>query len=293
MSFGSTELILTDKGKVYHLNVSEEDLSNHIILVGDQNRVEQISRFFSKIDFTTQHREFVTHTGWFQGKRITVMSTGIGTDNIDITVNELDAAVNINPQTRELRPSLRKLYLYRLGTSGSIQPDVNVDNLVVSTHGIGMDGLLNFYRDKHNVCEQELELAFRQHMDWPDFLPYPYIVPASSFLLSHFSKDNFVHGMTVTAPGFYAPQGRNIRLKALRDNWNEQLAGFTSDKNRIVNFEMETSALYGLGKMLGHECITICVIIGNRPKKEFTSDYHRSVKKLIEKSLNVISQIEN
>lgn len=284
MRFAETELILTEDKRVYHINLKAEDVADTVIVVGDQGRVAQISSFFSKIDFKTEHREFVTHTGLYNGKRITVLSTGIGTDNIDIVMNELDAAVNINPETRELNPKLRSLNIIRFGTSGALQGDIPVNGIVVSSHGIGLDGLLNFYEGWKNVNETPISEAFMKHVNWQPNLPYPYCVKGSEALLEKFKSGNHV-GITATAPGFYGPQGREIRLKASSKNLNDLLTSFDHNGLKITNFEMETSALYGLGKMLGHNCLTACVIIANRVRKEFTSDYKKSVELLIENSL--------
>ncbi|MGZ3921995.1 MAG: nucleoside phosphorylase, partial [Bacteroidia bacterium] len=272
MKFPETELILTNENRVYHLNLKAEDIADDIIVVGDQYRVPQISSYFDKIDFKTEHREFVTHTGTFNGKRITVLSTGIGTDNIDIVLNELDAAVNINPIKRELNPTLRSLNIVRLGTSGALQGDIPVNGLVVSSHGLGLDGLLNFYQDWKTINEDHISEEFIKHTNWLKNLPYPYCVKGSETLIKKFAEGNHV-GITATAPGFYGPQGREIRLKASTVNLNELLTSFMFNQHRITNFEMETSALYGLGKLLGHNCLTVCVIIANRVRKEFTSDY--------------------
>ncbi len=288
MKFPETELILTKDHRVYHLNLKNEDIADDVIVVGDQNRVAEISKLFSKIDFKTQHREFITHTGVYNGKRITVLSTGIGTDNIDIVMNELDAAVNINPLKRELNPVLRKLNIVRLGTSGAIQPNIAVNNVVVSSHGLGLDGLLNFYDNWKNFNENEISEAFMKHTSWGGGLPYPYCIKASEKLLGKFltlTDKSFHTGITATAPGFYGPQGRQIRLRSSHPELNELLTNFDHNGLRIANFEMETSALYGLGAMLGHHCLTACVIIANRIRKEFTSDYQKSVELLIEKSL--------
>ncbi|MCX8081320.1 MAG: nucleoside phosphorylase [Bacteroidia bacterium] len=291
MPFADTELILSPEGRVYHINLLAEDIADDVILVGDPNRVKQISKHFSKIEFQTEHREFITHTGFYKNKRITVISTGIGTDNIDIVVNELDAAVNINPSTRELNSAVRKLRLYRLGTSGSLQPDIPVDSFVASTHGIGTDGLLNFYNNSSHYTNTELEKAFIEHMQWKQPLPYPYIVAGSEKLLKVFSGPDIHKGITITAPGFYAPQGRSLRLSPQISDYNERLSSFRFNGHRITNFEMETSALYGLGAMLGHECLTVCVIIGSRFTKEFSKDYKKSVEELIAFSLDRISAI--
>ncbi len=284
MRFAETELILTEDKRVYHINLKAEDIADTVIVVGDQGRVAQISSFFSKIDFKTEHREFVTHTGWFNGKRITVLSTGIGTDNIDIVMNELDAAVNINPETRELNPHLKNLNIIRFGTSGALQQEIPVNGIVVSSHGIGLDGLLNFYEGWEKACENDISNAFIKHTGWLPNLPYPYCVKGSENLMNKFKNGNHI-GITATAPGFYGPQGREIRLKASTKNLNDLLTSFSYEGHKITNFEMETSALYGLGKMLGHNCLTACVIIANRVRKEFTKDYKKSVELLIENSL--------
>lgn len=282
--FPETELILTKENRVYHINLKAEDIADDVIVVGDQHRVTQISKLFSKIEFKTEHREFVTHTGVFNGKRITVLSTGIGTDNIDIVMNELDAAVNINLETRELNPVHRSLNIIRLGTSGALQADIPVNGIVVSSHGLGLDGLLNFYDNWESVCDNTISDAFIKHTGWTPNLPYPYCAKASDKLISKFKEGTHI-GITATAPGFYGPQGRQIRLKAAMPNLNELLTDFRLGENRITNFEMETSALYGLGKLLNHQCLTACVIIANRVRKEFTSDYTKSVEILIQESL--------
>ena len=282
--FPETELILTKENRVYHINLKAEDIADDVIVVGDQHRVAQISKLFSKIEFKTEHREFVTHTGIFNGKRITVLSTGIGTDNIDIVMNELDAAVNINLETRELNPTHRSLNIIRLGTSGALQADIPVNGIVVSSHGLGLDGLLNFYDNWQSINENDISESFMKHTNWLPNLPYPYCVKASDKLISKF-KDGTHIGITATAPGFYGPQGRQIRLKAAMPTLNEFLTDFKLGEHRITNFEMETSALYGLGKLLNHQCLTACVIIANRVRKEFTSDYTKSVEILITESL--------
>ena len=284
MRFPETELILTNENRVYHLNLKADDIADDVILVGDQNRVAQISKHFSKIDFKTEHREFITHTGIFNNKRITVLSTGIGTDNIDIVLNELDAAVNINPEKRELNSKLRSLNIIRLGTSGALQQHIPVNDIVVSSHGLGLDGLLNFYEKWKNINENEISEAFIKHTSWLKNLPYPYCVKASEKLLQKFKNDTHI-GITATAPGFYGPQGRQIRLNVAMPDLNDLLTNFRFNDLLITNFEMETSALYGLGKLLGHNCLTICVIIANRVRKEFTKDYQKSVELLIENSL--------
>jgi uridine phosphorylase len=284
MQFPETELIITDKNNVYHLDINEEHIADDILLVGDQGRVEQISKMFSKVECKIQHREFVTHTGMFNGKRISVISTGIGTDNIDIVINELDAAVNIDLKTRTLKEKMRSLNIIRLGTSGALQADIPVNSLVVSQYGLGLDGLLNYYADYKSINEDFISDSFMKHTGWTANLPYPYCVKADDTLFKKFAEGNPT-GITATAPGFYGPQGRQLRLKAAKPNLNELLTEFNANGIRITNFEMETSALYGLGKLLNHKCLTVCVIIANRVIKQFTSDYKKSVEHLITNSL--------
>jgi uridine phosphorylase len=280
--FPETELILTSDHRVYHINLKGEDIADDV--VGDQHRVAQISAHFSKIEFKTEHREFVTHTGIYNGKRVTVLSTGIGPDNIDIVMNELDAAVNINLETRELNPTHRSLNIIRLGTSGALQADIPVNGIVVSSHGLGLDGLLNFYDNWQSINEDEISNSFIKHTGWLPNLPFPYCVKASNQLIQRFKEGTHI-GITATAPGFYGPQGRQIRLKAAMPDLNDLLTNYKLGEHRITNFEMETSALYGLGKLLNHQCLTACVIIANRVRKEFTSDYKKSVEILIQESL--------
>ena len=282
--FPETELIVTDKKTVYHIDLSPEQIADDVIVVGDQGRVEKISAFFSKIECKVAHREFVTHTGIFNGKRITVLSTGIGTDNIDIVINELDAAVNIDLDKRTEKEHKRSLNIIRLGTSGALQDYIPVNSLVVSKFGLGLDGLLNYYDEFRLKNENDISSAFMKHMNWPDNLCYPYCYSSNERLFNLFAEGNH-SGITATAPGFYGPQGRRLRLKPFMSDLNEKLTAFDFNGNKITNFEMETSALYGLGKMLGHNCLTVCVIIANRVRKEFTNDYASSVNHLIQASL--------
>ncbi|HEY1039797.1 MAG TPA: nucleoside phosphorylase [Bacteroidia bacterium] len=282
--FPETELIVTDKKTVYHIDLAPDQIADDIIVVGDQGRVQKISKYFSKIEHKAEHREFVTHTGLFNGKRVTVLSTGIGTDNIDIVVNELDAAVNIDLEKRVLKEKMRSLNIIRLGTSGALQAEIPVNGLVVSQYGLGLDGLLNFYEGYEKLNENHISEAFMKHMDWTGNLPYPYCYKADETLFNKFKEGNH-SGITATAPGFYGPQGRTLRLNPFKPDLNEKLTAFDLNGLKVTNFEMETSALYGLGKMLGHNCLTVCVIIANRVRKEFTTDYHKSVEGLIEKAL--------
>ena len=288
--FEESELILTHQNRLYHIHLNNDEIADTVIIVGDQNRVKEISRFFSKIEIQSEHREFVAHTGYFNNKRITALSTGIGTDNIDIVVTELDAAVNIDPISRKVRDNKRQLNIIRLGTSGALQPYIKVDDIVISTHGIGLDGLLNFYDTNESIFHHDISKAFIAHTGWRNTLPYPYCVSGSEHLIQLFKELPNTHfGITATAPGFYGPQGRQLRLKAAIPDLNEKLTSFDFKGLKITNFEMETSALYGLGKALGHHCITACVIIANRIIKQFTKNYQKSVEKLIINSLEKLT----
>lgn len=280
-SIAETELILNPNGSVYHLQLLPENIAENIIIVGDQGRVETVSSFFDTIDFKIQNREFVTHTGTYKGKRIMVLSSGIGTDNIDILINELDAAVNIDLKTRTIKKEHTSLNIVRIGTSGALQQDIPVDHFVVSTHGLGFDGLLNYYLDLPKVNDNEISEAFIKQTNWDKNLPYPYAVKGSETLINKIGFD-LIKGITATAPGFYGPQGRKLRLTPWVADFNQQLTDFKHKENRITNFEMETSALYGLGALLGHQTCTVCAIIANRVAKQYSKNYHVAVEKLIQ-----------
>ena len=273
-----TELILTAERKVYHLNIVGNEIADTIIIVGDMARVKQVSKHFSKIDFEIENREFLTHTGEYGGKRISVLSTGIGTDNIDIVLNELDAVKNIDLNTRTIKEHKKSLNIIRLGTSGALQKDIEVDSFLMATHGLGFDGLAHFYKSE-NIIDEKMSSAFSAHSNWPNNLASPYIVKASEKLLAKFA--GFTSGITATAPGFYAPQGRELRIRPAIDNLHEKMNTFGFEGNRITNFEMETSALYFLGKALGHNTLTICAIIGNRISETQSKDYKKTVDRLI------------
>ena len=274
-----TELILTPENKIYHLNLSKDEIANDIILVGDPDRVSVISNKFESIEHKIQNREFVTHTGILNGKRISVIATGIGPDNIDIVVNELDALVNIDFKTRTINKKKKTLNLIRLGTSGALQKDIEVDSFLVSSFGLGLDNIAHFY-ESEEIIEQDMSSKYKQHANWPENLSNPYIVKASDNLLSLFP--DVKKGITATAPGFYGPQGRTLRLNPYISNLHEKMESFNYKKNRITNFEMETSALYYLGKSLGHNTLTICAIIANRLTKEYSKDYKKTVEKMID-----------
>ena len=275
-----TELILNPDGSVYHLRLLPENIAENIIIVGDQGRVETVSAFFDTIDHKVQNREFVTHTGTFGGKKVMVLSSGIGTDNIDILVNELDAAVNIDLKTRTIKKEHTQLNIERIGTSGALQADIPVDSFVVSSYGLGFDGLLNYYLDLPKVNDNAVSEAFIKQTNWNKNLPYPYAVKGSDALIQKIGFD-LTKGITATAPGFYGPQGRKLRLPPWVEDFNQQLTDFKFGEHRITNFEMETSALYGLGGLLGHQTCTVCAIIANRVAKQYSKNYHLAIEQLI------------
>ena len=283
-----SELIINARGDIYHIDLRPEELAHNIIIVGDPDRVGMVSKYFDNIEVKRQHREFVSHTGMLGNKRITCTSTGIGPDNIDIVLNEFDALVNIDFETRTIKKDLTTLNIMRIGTSGSLQADVPVDSYVAGTHGLGLDNLLNYYRLEHNEQEKELLQSFVTQTQLHSQICNPYISLASASLLKHF-VDGFHQGITVTCPGFYGPQGRVLRLGIRNPELIDRLTQFRFGQYRITNFEMETSAIYGLGKLLGHHCLSLNAIIANRIAKEFTKDAHSLVDGLIKKVLETIS----
>ncbi|MBW6490461.1 MAG: nucleoside phosphorylase [Lentimicrobium sp.] len=284
-----SELVLNQDGSVYHLKLYPDEIAHDIIVVGDPGRVDAISMHFDRIEVQRQNREIRTHTGYIGHKRITVLSTGMGTDNIDIVLNELDALVNIDLKERRIKTSHSALNIIRLGTSGALQADVPVDSTVISTHGLGLDGMLYYYRALKAVYDQEMTEAFISQSGWDTTFPRPYAVAASGKLFSLFSKD-YLHGITATAPGFYGPQGRILRLEPTHPDLNQLLTDFRFEGKRIVNFEMETSALYGLGRLLGHNTLTICAIIANRVTKTYSKNSQATVKKLIASVLEKLTE---
>jgi uridine phosphorylase len=282
-----SELIVNDRGGVYHLDLRPEELADTVITVGDPDRVKEVSKHFDQVEVRRQHREFVTHTGRLGKQRLTVLSTGIGTDNIDIVLNELDALVNIDLEKRTIREQLTHLKIIRVGTSGSLQADLPVDSFLASTHGLGLDNLLHFYRHQNNEEEKQLIHAFVTHTQLHGRIANPYINGAASSLLKHFVS-GFQQGITVTCPGFYGPQGRILRLGLTYPELIDRLEDFRFGAHRITNFEMETSAIYGLGRLLGHSCLSLNAIVANRVHKTFSKDGHVAVEKLIEKTLSII-----
>lgn len=283
-----SELIINSRGAVYHLNLKPDEVADTIITVGDPDRVTMVSRYFDSLECKFQHREFISHTGFVGKKRITVISTGIGPDNIDIVLNELDALVNIDFESRQIKQHLNTLNIIRIGTSGSLQADIPVDTVVASTHGLGLDNLLNYYRQEHTDQEHQLLQSFVTHTQLHAAVSNPYITIGSASLLKHF-VDGFHHGITVTCPGFYGPQGRILRLGIQNPQLIDRLTEFTFGQHRITNFEMETAAIYGLGKLLGHHCLSLSAIVANRIQKQFTSNSDALIDQLIRKSLEIIS----
>ncbi|WP_304335864.1 nucleoside phosphorylase [Capnocytophaga leadbetteri] len=276
-----SELILNPDGSIYHLNLRPEQVADTIILVGDPNRVPRVSAYFDTIEFSTQKREFCTHTGTYKGKRLTALSTGIGPDNIDIVINELDALFNIDLHTRKPKERLTSLNIVRFGTSGSLQADIPVDSFVLSSHGLGMDNMLHAYKDAPNVREIAMEEAFMAHTQWNTDKGRPYIVGCGETLKQRLLTDKVFEGITGTAPGFYGPQGRMLRLPVQDPTLNDKLHSFNYKGYRMTNLEMETSAIYGLSKLLGHQAVSLNAIIANRAAGTFTKDTKKVVENLI------------
>ncbi|PWL27653.1 MAG: phosphorylase [Fluviicola sp. XM-24bin1] len=280
MQYPPTELVLDAQGRVYHLGLAPEDIADTIILVGDQGRVDLVASNFNSIQHSSQHREFYCITGTYKGKRISALSTGIGTDNIDITINELDALANIDLEKREDKSEHKSLQLIRIGTCGILHPEVPVHSYILSTHAFGIDNVAHFYEVPFDSEEEALNEAIGAHVAFPDKVK-TYISKASEEIVSLLDSDQTENGITVTSSGFYGPQGRQLRLKNRTSHINDRLSSFKHDEHRITNFEMESSALFSLGRALGHQCGTICLGIANRPNKEFSSGYKEAMEELI------------
>ena len=285
----SSELILNPDGSVYHLNLKPEHIAKDIIFVGDQNRVEKITKHFTSIEFSQQKREFKTQTGIYKGKRITVMSTGIGPDNIDIAMNELDALANIDLDRRTIKDELTSLNIIRIGTSGSLQADVPCDSFVMSRFGLGLDNMLRSYLID-DICEVEMENAFIKHTNWDMRKGRPYIIKGSEILEKRLESSIIHKGITATAGGFYGPQGRVLRLGIQDAELNSKMDNFTFEDERITNFEMETGAIYGLGLLMGHQCLSLNAIIANRASGTFSSDPYKAVDALIAYTLDKLAE---
>lgn len=289
MAIQSSELILNPDGSVYHLNLLPENIAHDIIFVGDQNRVEKITKFFDSIEFSTQKREFKTQTGIYKGKRMTVMSTGIGPDNIDIVVNELDALVNIDLKTRQPKSALTSLNIVRIGTSGSLHADIPVDSFVMGTYGLGLDNMLRSYKIDE-VSNPEMEEAFIKHTTWDLRKGRPYVIACSQTLAKKFEGQKMFQGITGTAPGFYGPQGRVLRLEIQDPKLNSSMDSFIFEGNRITNLEMETGAIYGLSALLGHQALSLNAIIANRATGTFSEDPYFAVDNLITYALDKLAE---
>lgn len=286
----SSELIINDDGSIFHLHLTPDQLADIVILVGDPGRVALVADHFDTVECRVQNREFNTVTGCYKGKRMTVLSTGIGIGNIDISVTELDALANIDFETRQEKAVKRQLTLVRLGTSGAIQPDIKVGEVVFSRTSLGFDGLLNYYAGRNEVCDLAIEKAFVEHTGWNPQLPAPYFIDADKTLFELF-KDVTREGITIAAPGFYAPQGRWVRLQPQDPKLNEKVESFTFEGRRITNFEMEGSALAGLAALMGHRAATICTIIAQRIALDACTDYKPFVKKMIRTALDKLATL--
>ena len=284
-----SELIINNRGAIYHLDAKPGEIAENIITVGDPARVKEVSKYFDKVEVEISHREFVTHTGWLGKKRLSVVSTGIGTDNIDIVLNELDALVNIDFSSRTIKNELKQLNIIRIGTSGSLQANIPVDSFVASTHGLGIDNLMNFYIHENNEEEKQLLHSFVTQTQLHSRFSYPYIAGAAMSLIKHF-VEGYHQGITVTCPGFYGPQGRVLRLGVTSPQLIDRLTDFQFGHHHITNFEMETAGIYGLGKALHHNCLSISAIVANRIHKNFSADGNAAIEKLIVKTLEIISE---
>ncbi|MBQ1939338.1 MAG: nucleoside phosphorylase [Alistipes sp.] len=287
----SSELIINDDGSIFHLHLRPEQLADTVILVGDPGRVELVASHFDERECSVSNREFNTVTGTYKGKRMTVLSTGIGIGNIDISVTELDALANIDFETRQEKTKKRRLTLVRLGTSGAIQPDIKVGEVVFSRTSLGFDGLLNYYAGRDSVCDLALEEAFVRHTGWNPQLPAPYFIDADKELFDHF-KDVTREGITIAAPGFYAPQGRWVRLQPQDPMLNQKIEQFEFEGRCITNFEMEGSALAGLAALMGHRAATICTIIAQRIALDACTDYKPFVKRMIQTALDKLAALD-
>ncbi len=281
----SSELLLNPDGSIFHLHLKPDQIAKDIILVGDPERVDMIAEFFSQIEFRTKNREFVSVTGRYKEKRITVISTGIGTDNIDIVVNELDALANIDLETREIKTAITSLNLIRIGTSGALQPDIPINTYLASQKAIGFDGLLNFYARREEIADLEFEDVFKTYTDWNPLLASPYVVDCNANLYDKIVDDEFISGITITTPGFYGPQGRELRLHIVDQTINNKIEFFRFKQMKITNYDMECSAIYGLSKLLGHQAVAVYIIIDNRINLCASIDYKPSMKCLVHKIL--------
>lgn len=288
MKLAPSELILNPDGSVYHLNLTPKDIAPVIILVGDPERVPKVSQYFDRIEIKKSKREFITHTGCIGSNRFCVISTGIGTDNIDIVLNELDALANVNLEKREIKPTLSKLNFIRIGTSGSIQKNIPVDCSLISTFGLGLDGLLQFYQSE-SARQLTFEENFIQQTNWPNYFPLPYVVKANTHLLGILTSDTLRHGVTATLPGFYAPQSRHLRLMPRIEKGIPALSDFAFDGFKITNIEMETAGIFGLSRLMGHAAASLNCILANRVDGTFSRNPDKAIDELIRYTLGKLS----
>lgn len=286
--FAESELIINPDGSVFHLHLKPEELANKVILVGDPGRVATVAAHFDTTECEVESREFKTITGSYKGKRITVLSTGIGCDNIDIVMNELDALANIDFNTREEKREFRQLELVRIGTCGGLQPYTPVGTFICSQKSIGFDGLLNFYAGRNEACDLAFEEAFKKHMEWSPLLCAPYVIDANAELIARINQGNMVNGVTIATGGFFGPQGRELRIPLADPKQNEKVESFEYNGFKITNFEMESSALAGLARLMGHKAMTVCMVIANRLIKEANTGYKSTIDELIKTVLERI-----
>lgn len=290
MRIAESELIINSDGSIFHLHIRPEQLAQNIILVGDPGRVAMFKPYFESLECEGASREFVWATGIYKGKRITALSTGIGTDNIDIVMTELDALANIDFTTREVKPEHTTLNIVRLGTCGALQPEIPLGAFVLSHISVGFDGLLNWYAHREEITNADMEKTFMEHMNWPEVLPTPYFIHASQKLIDLFA-DSTVRGMTISAPGFYGPQGRVVRQQLAMPNMLEDIESYRYEDRKITNFEMEGSAIAGIAKHLGHEAITVCCVIAHRYLKDANTDYKPRVAQLVELVMDKMTEL--
>ena len=287
-TFAPSELIINEDGSIFHLHLTPQQIADKIMLVGDPGRVSLVASYFDEKEFEVESREFKTITGTYKGKRLTVLSTGIGCDNIDIVMNELDALANIDFETRTEKDEHRTLTLVRIGTCGGLQPNTPMGTYIASVKSIGFDGLLNFYAGRNEVCDLPLEEAFKAHMNWNPQLGAPYVIDANAELIDRIAANDMVHGITIACGGFFGPQGRELRIPLADPKQNEKVESFVYQGLHITNFEMESSALAGLSALLGHKAMTCCMVIANRLAKEVNANYKNSINGLIELVLDRI-----
>jgi uridine phosphorylase len=285
-----SELILTPEGKIYHLDLAPSQLAPTIITVGDPGRVEMVSKYFDTVETTAQHREFKTHTGIYKGKRISVISTGIGPDNIDIVFNELDALVNIDFEKRQVNRKLTSLDIIRIGTSGGLTPEIEVDSFVVSALGIGLDNVMHYYDKTDKIFNRDFAQSFIDHTQWNPDNSVPYAVEADKGLLKKLTSGKTIQGITITNVGFYGPQGRVLRAKLKDENLNEKLTSFRYKRKKITNLEMETATMYGMAKLLGHRAVSMNAIVANRASGSFSENASKTIDALIQYTLEKIAE---